>query len=703
MRNALRVCAFVIAACGALSAQVTPNIGLQIPPRGSINWDQAVNSNFTKLDSLLSGGANVPGIRLTGTTTVNSQAAYAPTIAAVFGYDSTINVFTAGNGTVNIHFPWVIGAAPSGCAQWGATYSLVGTGVACNPGGNVSGPGASTNGNIPQWNGTGGTTLANGLGLTTTVGSPGSDSNLATEKAVRSAITSAGGGNVITGGTFTSGNIVTGVSGTTIQDSGKAIPAGAVVGTTDTQTLTNKSIAASEVNSGTLAAARLPNPSATTLGGIQSLAAVSSLWISSISIAGVPIATQPGFSDLGGALLIGQTPLTTTQDILYRNGSAIARLPIVSVGNCLGNTGGVWASIACAGGSSPLTTKGDLYGFSTVNARIPVGTNGFVLTADSTQALGVKWAAGGSAVATAITSGLLAAIPGTCTAGAVYFATDQPAGQQLYQCSASNTWLQTFLTDSTLINTSGAFGVDLNQFCRFTNSCTVGAFWDYSGAPATSPNKKGLASAIPATCVVGQTYFETDATAGSNTFGCTAANTWTLQGGGGGGSSTQLVDTNGNFTIKSGIAVTSAVNGVCATDAATAGIPTLSGCGSDTNIELDIDGKGTGGLGLGGGTNDHIYVGPHASSFPGIYLSMLSGDVIHFSVTSVGDVGSVDEFGDLFVNGTIQTKATSSDPGCTGSGNIGRFWADNTTSTTAIKVCKAVSGTVGWSTLTTTP
>ena len=51
-----------------------------------------------------------------------------------------------------------------------------------------------------------------------------------------------------------------------------------------------------------------------------------------------------------------------------------------------------------SGVGSPLTTKGDLFGFSTVNARIPVGTNGQVLTADSTQALGVKWAAAGGGV-----------------------------------------------------------------------------------------------------------------------------------------------------------------------------------------------------------------------------------------------------------------------------------------------------------------
>jgi len=61
------------------------------------------------------------------------------------------------------------------------------------------------------------------------------------------------------------------------------------------------------------------------------------------------------------------------------------------------------------GAASPLTTKGDLYGFSTSDARIPIGTNNQVLTADSTQALGLKWAtpSGGvtSAIATELTGG----------------------------------------------------------------------------------------------------------------------------------------------------------------------------------------------------------------------------------------------------------------------------------------------------------
>jgi hypothetical protein len=57
---------------------------------------------------------------------------------------------------------------------------------------------------------------------------------------------------------------------------------------------------------------------------------------------------------------------------------------------CAIGASGVWTTGAC-GTSSPLTTKGDLYGFSTTNARIPVGSNGQVLTADSSQSLGLKW------------------------------------------------------------------------------------------------------------------------------------------------------------------------------------------------------------------------------------------------------------------------------------------------------------------------
>jgi len=56
-------------------------------------------------------------------------------------------------------------------------------------------------------------------------------------------------------------------------------------------------------------------------------------------------------------------------------------------------SGSAWVSI---GGASPLTTKGDLYTYSTADARLGVGTNGQVLTADSTAATGLKWATAAS-------------------------------------------------------------------------------------------------------------------------------------------------------------------------------------------------------------------------------------------------------------------------------------------------------------------
>ena len=48
------------------------------------------------------------------------------------------------------------------------------------------------------------------------------------------------------------------------------------------------------------------------------------------------------------------------------------------------------------GGGGNLTTKGDLEVFTTSQTRLPVGTNGFVLKADSTEASGLKWTSSGA-------------------------------------------------------------------------------------------------------------------------------------------------------------------------------------------------------------------------------------------------------------------------------------------------------------------
>ncbi len=67
-------------------------------------------------------------------------------------------------------------------------------------------------------------------------------------------------------------------------------------------------ISASNITTGTLPAGQLPNPSASTLGGVQSKAAVSNQFLTSISTSGVPASAQPAFTDISGVATVAQLP-----------------------------------------------------------------------------------------------------------------------------------------------------------------------------------------------------------------------------------------------------------------------------------------------------------------------------------------------------------------------------------------------------------
>ncbi len=140
-----------------------------------------------------------------------------------------------------------------------------------------------------------------------------------------------------------------------------AAPQGNIVGTSDAQTLTNKSIDASEINTGVFSAAQMPALS----GDITTASGSTATTLASIN-------SNPGtFGDSSHALQL-------TVDAKGRI-TAIAQVSIS------GGTGG---------SGSPLS------------------------------------------------AGTLAALPAMCASGSLYFATDQPAGQQLYTCSATNVWTQ---------------------------------------------------------------------------------------------------------------------------------------------------------------------------------------------------------------------------------------------------------------------
>lgn len=63
------------------------------------------------------------------------------------------------------------------------------------------------------------------------------------------------------------------------------------------------------------------------------------------------------------------------------------------------------------GGASVLTTKGDIWAYSSVDARFPVGANNTTILADSSQALGIKW--GAYPTVSIGAAGLCTALPGS--------------------------------------------------------------------------------------------------------------------------------------------------------------------------------------------------------------------------------------------------------------------------------------------------
>lgn len=89
--------------------------------------------------------------------------------------------------------------------------------------------------------------------------------------------------------------------------------------------------------------------------------------------------TTPGVVPTSGSLSAGELVVNTADGKLY-----------------FLDSGGTVKVLSQADQIAPLTTKGDLLvNDGTSNVRLPVGTDAYVLTADSTQSSGVKWAPGG--------------------------------------------------------------------------------------------------------------------------------------------------------------------------------------------------------------------------------------------------------------------------------------------------------------------
>ena len=126
-------------------------------------------------------------------------------------------------------------------------------------------------------------------------------------------------------------------------------------------------------------------------------------------------------------------------------------------GNAQGAAGG--------GTTSPLTTKGDIWGYTTTDARVAIGANDQVITADSTQSAGWKWATP-SSPATITYQTWDTALPGSPSAGDRVIKTDAPYSIE-YNGSAWVPYfdpydLKFFIDRSVLV-----LGTDALEFCMY--------------------------------------------------------------------------------------------------------------------------------------------------------------------------------------------------------------------------------------------
>lgn len=163
----------------------------------------------------------------------------------------------------------------------------------------------------------------------------------------------------------------------------------------------------------------------------------------------------------------------------------------------------------------------------------------FLAGAAGAQITSIPAATGGGVggAATSIRSGLLAAIPATCTVADVYWATDASltgGAWKEYSCTATNTWTQKKVSnvDGTLTFTSSANGdvvgsVTSGVFDTLAGNATFGAAADKDYASAyMRPPTVAFASLPAAATVSGRVFVVTDCATASCTAGGGSTRVW---------------------------------------------------------------------------------------------------------------------------------------------------------------------------------
>jgi hypothetical protein len=183
--------------------------------------------------------------------------------------------------------------------------------------------------------------------------------------------------------------------------------------------------------------ADLPNPSASTLGGIQSLTCAANQWLNSISVAGIPACAQPSFTNLSGSLAASQLP-AFTGDTTSPAGSSV---------NTTVKVNGVAFGTSPSTDTVPVVTAANTATYT----GLPNCTSGIIQYSTSTHLFSCGAAGSGTVQSVTCGAGLSGGTfttTGTCAAALPYFSANLSANQTVTAGTATVLSANTTIFDS---------------------------------------------------------------------------------------------------------------------------------------------------------------------------------------------------------------------------------------------------------------